>query len=103
MFYEDRIINEISSVKLNPNQENKEVIITDINKTIIYNKDEKELHVIEGGYLEIGLIDTMKDLFVNFIGAIVFSIIGYLYILNRDGYSFAEKFIPKLKNKKISE
>ena len=99
----DRIINEISSVKLNNNQENKEVIITDIDKTIIYNKDEKELYVIEDGYLEIGLIDTMKDLVVNFIGAIVFSIIGYLYILNRDGYSFAEKFIPKLKNKKIIE
>ena len=39
----------------------------------------------------------MKDLYVNFIGALVFSIIGYLYILNRDGYKFAERFIPKLK------
>ena len=25
-----------------------------------------------GGYLDIGLLDTMKDLFVNFIGAVVF-------------------------------
>ena len=26
-----------------------------------------------GGYLDIGLLDTMKDLFVNFIGAAVFT------------------------------
>lgn len=36
--------------------------------------------IIEGGYLDIGLVDTMKDLFVNFIGAIVFSIFGYTYL-----------------------
>jgi hypothetical protein len=32
------------------------------------------------GYLDIGLNDTMKDLFVNFIGAVVLSIFGYLYL-----------------------
>ena len=41
----------------------------------------------------------MKDLFVNFIGAVVYSILGYLYIKNRDDYKFAERFIPKLKKK----
>ena len=35
------------------------------------------------GYLDVGLRDTMKDLFVNFIGATVFSVIGYFYIKNR--------------------
>ena len=39
----------------------------------------------------------MKDLMVNFIGAIVFSIIGMLYIKNRDEYKFAENFIPTMK------
>ncbi len=39
----------------------------------------------------------MKDLIVNFIGAIVFSIIGMLYIKNRDEYKFAEHFIPTMK------
>jgi [FeFe] hydrogenase (group B1/B3) len=29
-----------------------------------------------GGYLDIGLVDTMQDLLVNFIGAVVFSMIG---------------------------
>ena len=39
----------------------------------------------------------MKDLFVNFIGAVVFSIIGFLYIKNRKKYKFAKNFIP-IKN-----
>ena len=52
---------------------------------------------IDGGYLDIGLHDTMKDLIVNFIGAVAFSIIGFLYIEDRDKYKFAENFIPVLK------
>ena len=32
-----------------------------------------------GGYLDIGLIDTMKDLLVNFVGAVVFSVTGFFY------------------------
>lgn len=43
---------------------------------------------------KVGLIDTIKDLFVNFIGAVVFSIIGFLYVQNREKYKFAEGFIP---------
>ena len=93
----DRIINKISSVKLNPDLENNPITINDISKTIIYSDKNKNVTIIEGGYLEVGLIDTMKDLFVNFIGAIVFSCLGYLYIINRDGYKFAEIFIPVLK------
>lgn len=32
------------------------------------------------GYLDIGLYDTMADLFVNFIGAVVFSVAGFFYL-----------------------
>ena len=46
-----------------------------------------------GGYLDIGLIDTMKDLIVNFIGAVVFSILGLLYLSGRS--KFAGRFIPR--------
>ena len=35
------------------------------------------------GYLDIGLHDTMADLFVNFLGAVVFSVLGYFYIRHR--------------------
>lgn len=99
----DRIVNTISSVKINPNGENIPVVIDNIDKTVIYSDDNQVITQIEGGYLELGLIDTIKDLFVNFIGAIIFSCIGYMYIKNREGYRFAEIFIPKRKEKIIEE
>ena len=85
---------------LEPEGKNKAVIIDDIEKTVIYNKKDEEIFetVIEGGYLDIGIIDTMKDLIVNFIGAVTFSAIGYFYIQNRDKYKFAENFIPIKKS-----
>ena len=89
----DRIVREISSVMLNKDNENVPIKIKDIEKTEIYSKDGT-VTTIENGYLDIGLIDTMKDLFVNFIGAIVFSIIGFLHVQNREKYKFAEGFIP---------
>ena len=51
------------------------------------------------GYLDIGLYDTMKDLFVNFIGAVVFSVIGFFYVKTRGKGRLAKQFIPKLKSK----
>ncbi len=97
----DRIIQTISTVTLEPEGKNDPVVIDNIDKTIIEsNKNgEKVETIIEGGYLDIGIIDTMKDLFVNFIGAVVFSILGYFYIHNRDKYKFAENFIPRKKKK----
>ena len=90
----DRIVQSISSVNLNKDRVNKAVIVNDIDKTIIKTKDNKQ-YIIEDGYLDIGIIDTMKDLLVNFIGAIVFSIFGYIYIKNRDKKVFVTNFIPK--------
>lgn len=90
----DRIVQSISSVELNENGENIPIKINAIEKTEIYSKDGS-ITIIENGYLDIGIIDTMKDLFVNFIGAIIFSMIGFLYVKNRDKYKFTENFIPK--------
>lgn len=89
----DKLVTKISSVWLNPDGKNKAIIVDNINKTIIYSNSGET--VIEGGYLDLGLNDTMKDLIVNFVGAVVFSIFGYLYIINRDKYKIAEKFMPK--------
>lgn len=47
-----------------------------------------------GGYLDIGLIDTMKDLQVNFIGAVAFSIVGYFYVKTRGKGKLAASLIP---------
>ena len=96
----DVIVDTISTVKLDPDGKNNAVVISDIEKTIIKSKDEIgniQETVIEGGYLDLGIDDTMQDLIVNFIGAVVFSILGLLYISNRDKYKFAENFIPKMR------
>lgn len=92
----DRIVERISSVELDPTKSNKSIIIDNIKSTTI-NTDHGTI-TIDGGYLDIGIIDTMKDLLVNFIGAVCFSFIGYLYIKNRKKYKLASYFIP-IKNK----
>lgn len=93
----DRVVQVVSSVELNKENKNVPIIIKDIEKTVIHTKADTV--VIEDGYLELGRNDTMKDLFVNFIGAIVFSILGFLYVKNRDEYIIIEKFIPTFKKK----
>ena len=63
----DEIISQISSVTLDETNSNKAIAIKDIEKTVIYNSRGEEVITINGGYLDIGINDTMKDLFVNFI------------------------------------
>ena len=43
-----------------------------------------------------GILDTMKDLAVNFVGAVVFSFIGYFYVRSRGKGRFARRFIPQV-------
>ncbi|QSX05144.1 hypothetical protein JYG23_10675 [Sedimentibacter sp. zth1] len=86
----DTVLNCISTVSLHPNGKNIPIIIDNIKSVTINGKD-----LGLSGYLDIGLIDTMKDLFVNFIGAIVFSFIGYFYIKKRGEGKVAKRFIPK--------
>jgi len=90
----DTILTSISTVKLDPLGGNNVVIINDI-KDIAINGESLGL----GGFLDIGLYDTMKDLIVNCIGAIIFSIIGYHYIKRRGKGKIAKHFIPKVKMK----
>ncbi len=87
----DRIVENVYSVDLN--KENTLVKVKDIEKTEIYSKDGNKTTI--KGYLDVGLYDTIKDLFVNLIGAAFFSVIGYLYIKNRDKYKFVERLIPR--------
>lgn len=90
----DRIITEISSVALNPSGLNDVINIPNITATALLENGEV-VYVIENGYLDVGIIDTMKDLIVNCIGAVVFSVIGYFYIIGRNKGVFASKFIPQ--------
>lgn len=85
----DTWINTIYSVSLNPEGRNvAQQVIVD---SVVVNGEAWP------GYLDIGLHDTMKDLFVNFVGAVIFSVIGALYIMGRGKGWFAKKFIPRLK------
>lgn len=87
----DFVVHTISSVALDPTNSNKAVIIDGITDVAV-----KGQSLGLGGYLDIGLIDTMKDLIVNFVGAVVFSIIGFFYVRSRGKNKFAENFIPRL-------
>ena len=90
----DEIITKVSSVTLDETNRNKAIIIKDIDKTILYDKDGQVLATIEGGYLDIGINDTMKDLFVNFLGAIVFCFFGYFYLTKDKKNQFITNFVP---------
>lgn len=90
----DTVVNSIGSVMLDPTGGNHPVSIKYITDVIVVTADGAQQSLGLGGYLDIGIIDTMKDLFVNFIGAVVFSTIGFFYVKNRGKGKFAPQFIP---------
>ncbi len=94
----DFIINTLSSVKLNTSGANVPVVIEGIKETSVNG-----VNLGLSGYLDIGLFDTMKDLLVNFAGALIFSIIGFFYIKNRGKGEFAKHFIPVIEEEKEKE
>lgn len=92
----DTVVQAISSVMLDPNGGNTPTIIKDITDVIVVTADGTQHALGLGGYLDIGILDTMKDLFVNFIGAVIFSIIGFFYVKSRGKGKFAKRFIPQV-------
>lgn len=88
----DTIVHTISSVMLDPTNSNIPITIDGITSVAVNGRD-LGFH----GYLDIGLYDTMEDLFVNFIGATVFSVIGYFYLKHRGEGKFAKAFIPTIE------
>ena len=98
----DTILTQISTVMLDPTGGNTPVIIHGITEVILI-ADGKEIPLGVGGYLDTGNMDTMKDMFVNFIGAVIFSIVGYFYVKNRGNGKFASRFIPAVLQQKKSE
>lgn len=88
----DTIVHTISSVMLDPTNSNIPITIDGITSVAVNGRDFGFT-----GYLDIGLYDTMEDLFVNFIGATVFSVIGYFYLKHRGEGKFAKAFIPTIE------
>ncbi len=98
----DTVVNNISSVALNKDGENKAVLVEDIGKTVIYDVDGNVLQIINDGYLDIGLNDTMKDLLVNFLGAIVFCVLAYISLKTNKNNNIIKKFVPTKEKRKIA-
>lgn len=72
----DTIVSQISSVSLDPTNSNISITVKDIEDVILVTgSGEQPLGL--GGFLDIGLYDTMEDLFVNFVGAVVFSVAAF--------------------------
>ena len=93
----DYVVHTISSVSLNPDKKNKAVEIDNITDVIVVQADGTETSLGVGGYLDIGIIDTMKDMMINFIGAVAFSIIGYFYIKHKGKGKIASALIPQVE------
>lgn len=91
----DTVIHSISSVLLDPTGRQRPVAIHGITDLIVVANGE-QIPLGLGGYLDIGLLDTMNDLLVNFIGAAVFSFLGYFYVKNRGKGRFTRSFIPQV-------
>lgn len=89
----DTVVHAIYSASLDATRSNKVVSIRDIQDVLIHGES-----LGLGGYLDIGLIDTMKDLIVNFIGAVVFSVTGFFYALSKGRKRTpAQNFVPSKK------
>ena len=85
----DTVIQHITSVTLDPTRSNIPITISGITDTVV-NGESLSL----GGYLDIGLYDTMEDLIVNMIGALVFSVGGFFQQKRKHRSKMAEYFAP---------
>lgn len=90
----DTVLNSISSVALHPEGKNEPVILKEISDVVVIFSDGTQRNLNLGGYLDTGLQDTMKDLLVNLIGAVVFSVFGYFYVKTKGKGRVAKHFIP---------
>lgn len=92
----DTLVQTINTVWLDPTNSNVTIPVRDIVSTQI-TLASGEVIQIPGGYLDIGIHDSMADLIVNLIGALVFAVIGFAYVKTRDSNSLAARFIPRVR------
>lgn len=89
----DTVVTSFQSVYLDENKSNYPVPVKDIKHTEIVCEDGDTVE-IEGGYLDIGIHDTIDDLFVNLIGAVTFSLSGYFFMKFGGNSRFVESLVP---------
>lgn len=98
----DTLVQAINTVWLDPTSSNVTIPVHDIVSSQI-TLASGEVIQIPGGYLDIGVHDTMADLIVNLIGALVFAVLGFAYVKTRDSNSFAARFIPRVRRARARE
>lgn len=90
----DTVVHSIGTILLDPTGGNHPITLKNITDVIVVQADGSQTSLGVGGYIDIGLLDTMEDLFVNFIGALIFSVIGYFFVRSRGKGTFVKRFIP---------
>ena len=86
----DTVVTYFASTLLDTSHNNIPISLQGITETAV---NGESLGV--NGYLDIGLLDTMEDLFVNSIGALAFSLIGFFQTRSKNARRIAENFIPR--------
>ena len=94
----DFIVDHFQSVKLDPTNSQQVIHVDDITGTVIQTASGKVFN-IDGGYLDIGILDTMKDLLVNFIGAVVFCSFGFAFLKHGEKRKVASHVVEGLRLK----
>ena len=97
----DFIVDHFQSVTLDPNHSQEVIQVNDITETIIQTASGDI--TVDGGYLDIGILDTMKDLLVNFIGAIVFCSFGFAFLKHGEKRKVASSVVTGLTLKAETE
>lgn len=92
----DTVLTGFNTVMLDPQGRNVAYHVRNVTDTILVFADGSTMSMGLGGYLDIGLMDTMKDLLVNLIGAVVFSFFGYFYVKSKGKGKVARNFIPNV-------
>ena len=94
----DFIVDHFQSVTLDPSHSQEVIPVDDITGTVIQTASGKTF-TIDGGYLDIGILDTMKDLLVNFIGAVVFCSFGFAFLKYGEKRKVASSVVEGLRLK----
>ena len=91
----DSLVYNIFSALLNEHGQAPLPLEQVVQSTII--TADGEAMIVEG-YLDIGLLDTMKDLFIDFAGAFLFCVFGYFYSSNSKKGRIAKQFVPMVSS-----
>lgn len=86
----DTVITSLRSVCLDPGKGNQVGTIDHIRETMVILRDGRGVALGLGGYLDVGLQDTMGDLLVNLAGAMVFAVV-------MQWKKLAQHFIPVMQ------